>query len=237
MNQIIEIYKLLLSEFGEQGWWPVTPKGEIKPKYFQKDHTNKQKFEIIVGAILTQNTAWNNVEKALENLNNKKILDVRKLKITDKKILAALIRPAGYFNQKAEYIKSFADYIVKNYKSELTPLFMKNIAELRDELLSLKGIGPETADSILLYAAEKPIFVVDAYTKRVFERIGYTKKTYEDFQNLFMENLERNASLFNEYHALIVELGKKICRKEPICGECPINGICNYYNNNLDTNL
>src|SRR3989338_7177791 len=147
MNKIQHIYNLLYHNFGTQGWWPVTEKGEGKPKYHVKYHNNKQRFEIIVGAILTQNTSWKNVERALENLNKKNLLDIKKLKKIDEKLLATLIKPAGYFNQKAAYIKGVADYIMKTYKSDLQVMFDKKLEDLRHELLALKGIGKETADS------------------------------------------------------------------------------------------
>ncbi len=227
MNNIKRIYQLLLEAYGRQGWWPVTPIGcrmdEYRPVYGVKGLTDKQRFEIIIGAILTQNTNWKNVEKALINLNKEKLIDINKIKNINIRKLASLIRPSGYFNQKAERLKIIADFLSKN---PINKLKKGNIKELREKLLELKGIGPETADSILLYAFDKPIFVVDAYTKRVFNRLGYKEGTYEELQKLFMGNLSEDAKIFNEYHALLVELGKKYCKNKPICQECPIKNIC-----------
>ncbi len=217
MNKILAIYKLLYKRFGKQKWWPTTLEGELHPTYHGKRKlTGKQRFEIIVGAILTQNTSWKNVEKAIVNLNREGVLSIGKIKKTNKKILAKLIKPSGYFNQKAERLKIAAGF------------FDKNKNPTRDELLKVKGIGPETADSILLYAFSKPVFVVDAYTKRVFSRIGMCKNkcSYDELQEIFHRALPKNAKLFNEYHALLVELGKNHCTKKPLCKECPVNKIC-----------
>jgi len=227
--QLLKIYNKLLNYFGPQNWWPVTNQGSIKPTYEHREKlTERQKLEICIGAILTQNTAWKNVEIAIENLNKENLIDIRKLKKIDKKKLARLIKSAGYYNQKAIKLKTFAKYIAENYKGNLKEFFKKDIEKLREELLTIKGVGKETADSIILYAAEKPIFVVDAYTKRIFDRIGYKEETYEQLQNLFMENLEKDTKLFNEYHALLVELGKKICKTKPLCDKCPVKEECSY---------
>lgn len=225
------IYEKLLKYFGPQNWWPVTNQGGIKPTYEKRDRlTERQKFEIGIGAILTQNTAWKNVEIAIENLNKENLIDIRKLKKIDKKKLARLIKSAGYYNQKAIKLKTFAKYIAENYKGNLKEFFRKDVEKLREELLTIKGIGAETADSIILYAAQKPIFVIDAYTKRIFNRIGYKEETYEELQNLFMENLEKDTKLFNEYHALLVELGKIICKTKPLCDKCCLRKLCEYNN-------
>lgn len=230
MKDILNIYNKLLSHFGQQHWWPVTNEGSVKPTYEKKERlTERQKFEICVGAILTQNTSWKNVEIAIENLNKENLIDIRKIKKIDKKKLARLIKSAGYYNQKAIKLKTFAKYLAEKYKGNLKEFFSKDVERLRKELLTIKGIGPETADSIILYAANKPIFVIDAYTKRIFNRLGYKEETYEELQDLFMENIEKKIKLFNEYHALLVELGKKICKTKPLCGECPVKGMCNYY--------
>lgn len=202
MDRIRQIYYKLYKEFGPQHWWPVT-----------SDNT---RFEIIIGAILTQNTAWKNVERAIFNLNKNKLIDVNKIIKINKNELAQLIKPAGYYNQKAERLKIVAEFI-KNHKNPT-----------REELLAVKGIGPETADSILLYAFDKPYFVIDAYTKRIFSRLGLCKEnaTYTELQELFHKNLKRDAKLFNEYHALLVELGKNCCKKKPECMKCPIKKFC-----------
>ncbi|MDP3764918.1 MAG: endonuclease III domain-containing protein [Nanoarchaeota archaeon] len=224
------IYLKLLNNFHEQGWWPVTPEKSVKPIYhYKKPLSEKQKLEIIFGAILTQNTSWKNVEKAIINLNKNKLIDIKKIIKIENAELAEIIKSSGYHNQKAKKLKNFCEFLFKNYNGSLKKLFQNNIKKLREELLSINGIGPETADSIILYAAKKPVFVVDAYTKRIMNRIGYKEKTYEELQKLFMQNLPNSEKLFNECHALLVELGKKICKKEPLCEKCPVNGCCNYY--------
>ena len=227
MNKIPKVYDILLNEFGAQGWWPVTPScctdSFKKPIYGVKTRTNKQRFEIIIGAILTQNTSWKNVEKAIENLNKANLIDVDNILKLELKRLAMLIRPSGYFNQKAERLKIIANFI-KDYGFD--NLKKTDTSQLREKLLDLKGIGSETADSILLYAFDRPIFVIDAYTKRIFERLGHKAKSYDEWQTLFMDNLPKDISLFNEYHALLVELAKRNCKKIPICLGCPIKNMC-----------
>ncbi len=216
MEKIKKIFEILLSSYGCQKWWPTTLEGGIHPSYHGKKHSEKQKFEIAVGAILTQNTAWKNVEKAIEGLNKKGMLEIEKLKKAKTENLAEIIRPSGYFNQKAERLKIIADF------------FSKNKNPSRNELLGVKGIGPETADSILLYALEKPFFVVDAYTKRIFSRIGLCRQDagYDEVQAMFHSALPKNVKIYNEYHALIVELAKMHCRKKPECRGCPISKLC-----------
>lgn len=210
MNKFYPIYNKLYKEFGPQHWWPVTEKG-LRPSYNNGPENEKHRFEICVGAILTQNTNWKNVEKAIYQLNKNKLMDVFKIKKINQKRLAKLIKSSGYFNQKAERLKLFSSYLVKNYNGSLRKLFDKEIQDLRNELLALKGIGPETADSIILYSAEKPIFVIDAYTKRIFSRLGICKEdvSYDELQALFMKNLKHDHKMFNEYHALLVEVGKR----------------------------
>ena len=201
-------YESLFSAFGPQGWWP-----------------GRTRFEIIIGAILTQNTAWTNVEKAITNLRDKKVLNPEKMRALAHAELASLIRPAGYFNIKAKRLRHFLDHLFNNHKGSLDKLFRQDTAMLRAELLSINGIGPETADSILLYAGDHPEFVVDAYTKRILERhrVIDGKAEYEDVKTLFMQNLPKDLRLFNEYHALIVRTGKDFCRpREPRCKECPL---------------
>ncbi len=214
-NKYFEIYEKLNSFFGQRSWWPTVSKNP--------------KLEICFGAILTQNTAWLNVEKAIKNLEESSLIDVEKIRNIKTKRLASLIKPAGYYNQKAKKLKLFCDFLTKNYGSDLNKLFSLNIEELRKELLGIKGIGNETADSIILYSAGKPLFVVDAYTKRVFSRIGLTKEkgSYEEIQKQFMNNLPENTELFNNFHALIVEQGKTFCRKKPRCDSCPLKNSCN----------
>jgi len=228
--KIKTIYNNLYSHFGKQHWWPVTKDNEIIPKYHKNIKlNNKQKLEICFGAILTQNTNWKNVEKAIIQLNKNQLININKIiKINNKK-LAKIIKNSGYHNQKAIKLKNFCSFLLNNYNGNIENFFNNNIEILRNELLSINGIGPETADSIILYAAKKPIFVIDAYTKRIMNRIGYKEETYDELQNLFMNNLKPNEKIFNEYHALLVELGKNICKTKPLCNKCPINKMCNYY--------
>lgn len=210
-NQILNwIYKRLFETFGARNWWPGdTP------------------FEISIGAILTQNTAWLNVEKAINNLKNHNLLEPKKLKEIPQDKLAELIRPAGYYNLKAERLKAFVEFLFLHYDGDLDKMFNRDMWELRQELLKVKGIGLETADSILLYAGNKPIFVVDSYTRRILTRHNLIdeKASYSQIQSLFMENLPPDVQLYNEYHALIVQLGKEICKSKPNCQSCPIKEL------------
>ena len=225
-KKLISIYKNLLKDYSYQGWWPI--KNKYHPKDYSLPKTENEIFEIMVGAILTQNTLWKNVEKAIYNLYSKKIMSVAGILKTSQKALAKLIKPAGYYNQKAERIILLAKYLQKNYNSKPSKMFRKNIQKLRKELLGLKGIGNETADSIILYGAKKPVFVVDAYTKRIFSRMGFFKEneTYENIQKFFMQNLKSDYKLYNEYHALIVELAKRSCTKKKICEKCIVKKFC-----------
>jgi endonuclease III related protein len=210
-RSLLRIYNLLYARFGPRHWWP----GDTK-------------IEIILGAILTQNTAWANVEKAIKNIKRAKVLSVSRLSGISEKKLARLIRPSGYYNIKANRIKNFLRFLNTRYSGSIDKMFGSDLYKLREELLAVKGIGQETADSILLYAGNKPVFVVDAYTKRVFSRHGFINEDadYEEAQSLFMDNLGKDKGLFNEFHALIVELGKSVCKsKKPLCGMCPIRRI------------
>ncbi len=213
--KLTEVCETLLSKFGPQGWWPMD--GGFSPR----------EWEVCLGAILTQNTSWKNVEKALENLKRKKITSLEKLLGTDEKRLAELIRPSGYYNQKAGKLKDFSRH-VKSFGS--VDKFLKNVK--REELLEVNGIGPETADSILLYACGKPHFVIDAYTRRVFSRIGIVEKdiVYDELKKFFEKRLPKDAGMYGEFHALIVELGKNICKKKPLCKECPLKKGCRKIN-------
>jgi len=216
MSTLLQIYQKLIDRYGPQHWWPAD-----------------EPFEVIVGAILTQSAAWTNVEKAIANLKEAKALSPRALRQLSQPELTRLIRPCGYYNAKALKLKAFAQWLEKNYNDDLDKLFASDIAHLRQQLLSIHGIGEETADSIILYAANKPIFVIDAYTRRITSRIGITPDgdSYTAFQSLFMNNLPPDARLFNEYHALLVHLGKNVCRKQPLCLQCPLNDICHFYAN------
>lgn len=183
--------------------------------------------EIIVGAILTQNTSWKNVEKAITNLKSAGLLTPEKLKQLDMKELARLIRPAGYYNIKAKRLKNFINWLFNNYHGQLTTLENLDTNTLRSKLLSITGIGKETADSILLYAFERPIFVVDAYTARVLirHRLIDQDADYEQIRQFFQSHLPEDVQLFNEYHALLVRLGKEFCKPQPKCAGCPLEKL------------
>ena len=202
------VYQKLYSLFGSQYWWPAdTP------------------FEVMIGAILTQNTNWLNVEKAISNLKKHKLLQPHKLYKLSHKHLASLIRPAGYYNIKAKRLKGFLKFFIRHYDGNVKKMSGIDTSSLRQQLLSVKGIGPETADSMLLYALNRPIFVVDAYTKRILLRHHFIGEDvgYDKIQNLFMQNLKSGVKLFNEYHALLVKLGKEFCLKnKSICEICPL---------------
>ena len=216
-KQIRRIHKILYKNYGVQGWWPVTDKESKRPTYKKRKKLSRnQRFEIIIGAILTQNTAWKNVEKTIIELNKKKLLDIHKIKALPLKKLSKLIKPTGYYNQKAKKIKAMID-------------FLKSGKEInRENLLSVWGVGPETADSILLYAYNKPFFVIDTYTKRILARMGLVKSnvSYNELQHMFHKALPRNTELFKEYHALLVEHAKKYCRTKPLCDECVLKEEC-----------
>ncbi len=225
-----EIYSTLHSFFGPQGWWPVY--SDSGPGYhpgdFSYPRSEMQRVEIAFGAILTQQASWKNAEKALKSLINHGLLDMEKILESEREKIEELIRPSGYFRQKAERILGFSSYVLENHGS-LQRMFSQDIDALREELLSIKGIGKETADSIILYSAKKPIFVVDAYTYRIMERLGIIgRKDYDEVQELFHASLKRDLESYNEYHALLVELGKNFCRKKPFCADCPLKEICPY---------
>lgn len=194
--------------FGHQHWWP----GETT-------------FEVMIGAILTQNTAWSNVEKAILNLKRANQLNVRALSRISRRRLARLIRPAGYFNVKADRLKHFIGFLMREYRGNLKRMSREKGPILRQKLLEVKGIGEETADSILLYAFNKPFFVIDAYTKRIFARHGFydLHGPYHDWQKLFEKALPKKVPLYNDFHAQIVAIGKNYCRTKPQCDTCPLN--------------
>jgi endonuclease-3 related protein len=206
--ELLAAYRVLLAAFGPQGWWP----GETP-------------FEVMVGAILTQNTAWRNVEKAIANLKRERVLRPAALSALPRARLAELIRPAGYYRVKAARLGNLLDYLHDRHGGSVARMLRVPAAALRAELLGVSGIGPETADSILLYAAGRPVFVVDAYTRRVFSRHGAVAPaaSYAEVQALFARSLPAERALFNEYHALIVRLGKDFCRPSaPRCPDCPL---------------
>jgi endonuclease-3 related protein len=205
------IYRKIYADFGPQHWWPGdTP------------------FEVAVGAILTQNTNWDNVERAIGNLKERKLLGAKKMHALPAGKLAEIIRPAGYFNVKARRLKAFLDFLIGNYAGSFKRMGREETSNLREKLLGVNGIGPETADSILLYALERPVFVIDAYTRRVLSRHGIIghDEPYDVYQGLFHLALEPETQLYNEYHALLVRVGKINCRpRKPMCGTCPLDGV------------
>ena len=209
-----DIYDRLLTAYGPQGWWPADGP-----------------FEVMIGAVLTQNTSWRNVEQALASLSSIAELTPGSILGLGEEELASAIRSSGYFRQKAERVRLFCTYLVADYGGHVGAMDDRSTADLRRELLDLKGIGPETADSILLYALNRPVFVVDAYTTRLLLRLGLVKEGagYQDTQMMFMDSLAPDSGLFNEYHALIVAHGKQRCRKSaPLCRQCPLETICVY---------
>jgi endonuclease III related protein len=207
-KKMLNIYNKLLMHFGSQGWWP-----------------GDSQLEIILGTILTQGTNWKNAEKAIHELKKKKLIDPFKLHDISASKLEKIIRPAGYYKAKAKKIKSFINYLIGNYRASIKTMFNRPLSELRNELLSVWGIGNETADSILCYAGNKKSFVVDAYTVRIFNRIGLIcTQNYMDIKKYFEKCLPNKIETYNEMHALLVALGKNYCKKaRPICKSCPLN--------------
>lgn len=210
-EKLVEIYQRLEQEYGKMNWWPCI--------------SNNRRFEIIVGAILTQNTSWTNVEKAIKNLDKFNFLRKDAIKQIGEEELGQLIKSSGYFKQKTKKLKNIVKFL--DSKKEIN----------RKNLLEVWGIGKETADSILLYAHDKPTFVIDSYTKRIFSRIGIINDEnieYDELQKIFINNLESNVELFKEYHALIVKLGKEVClKRNPKCKECCLNKICKFGKANI----
>ncbi len=209
---LIQLFWRLYDEFGPQDWWP-----------------GDSPFEIAIGAILTQNTNWTNVEKAINNLKNHGLLNPKAMLELPNSNLAELIRPAGYYNIKAARLKHFLQFLKENFNGNMETMKDEDTLELRERLLGIHGIGPETADSILLYSLNKPIFVVDAYTIRLLSKhqlIDEEGTSYHQVQEMFMDNLPHDACLFNEYHALFVRVGKDFCKKNrPRCPSCPVEGF------------
>ncbi|MEE8300406.1 MAG: endonuclease III domain-containing protein [Desulfatiglandales bacterium] len=207
---LMEIYNLLFSALGPQNWWPA-----------------ETELEMMVGAILTQNTSWNNVEKAIQNLKEKDLLSIKGLSQIPASVLAGYIRSAGYYNIKAKRLKNLIKFIEGKYNGDIDRLLSLDTDTIRKELLSVKGIGMETADSIILYGAGRPIFVVDTYTHRILTRHNLIEEEagYNDLQLAFMDNLPNDAELFQEFHALIVKTGKDFCRKRPLCPNCPLEDL------------
>jgi endonuclease-3 related protein len=208
---LLDVYHRLYAAYGPQGWWP-----------------GGSPFEVVVGAILTQAAAWTNVEKAIDNLKAAGVLSPRGILQTPVDDLASLVYPAGYYNAKARKLRAFAEMLFERHGGDLDRLLTLPLLELRRELLATHGIGPETADAVILYAAGRPRFVIDAYTRRVFGRLGMApaRDDYASWQRLFEEALPPDARLFNEYHALIDRHAKTLCRKEPLCAQCFLREAC-----------
>ncbi len=216
-DKLFALYEQLRLQHGAMQWWPTdTP------------------FEVALGGILTQATSWRNVEKAFENLKAAGAWTPAQLRATPQSELEELLRPSRYYRAKAKKVRAFVEHIAKR---PMHVMFEQSVPELREELLSIYGIGPETADTIILYAAEKPSFVVDTYTYRLFSRLGWLKGNYHyaKLRSLFMENLPHDVRLFNEYHALIVRHGARICRKTPKCEECSLRHACAYFSDKTST--
>lgn len=211
-EKLFSLYNQLLAQHGHRKWWPAdTP------------------FEVALGAILTQATSWRNVEKAMENLKSADAFTPEEIASISQATLERLIRPSRYFRMKAQKVRAFVEYIAER---PMHVMFKQDVPELRKELLSIYGVGPETADTIILYAAGKPSFVVDSYTYRLFSRLGWVSGNYnyEKLRALFMDNLPHDVDLFNEYHALIVGHGARVCHKKtPNCEECRLRASCAYY--------
>jgi endonuclease-3 related protein len=208
-----DIYQRLLQKYGQQHWWPAD-----------------EPFEVMVGAILTQQVSWKNAAKAIGGLKAVGALSpaaIRRMSVSE---LALIIHYSGYFNAKAKKLKSLANWLGSRYGDNLDGLFALDVRQMRREMLAVHGIGPETADSIILYAAARPVFVVDAYTRRVIDRLGWAlaDESYAACQRLFMSHLPADVGLFNEYHALLVQLAKDACRREPLCSRCCLNDICQF---------
>ena len=209
-----QVYDLLYERYGPQGWWPA-----------------KTKLEVVLGAILVQSTAWGNAAKALDAIREAGVLDVSALARMSEGELGELVRSSGFYTVKARRVKAFVEHVMEGHGGDLDSMLEQDAAELRRELLGIHGIGEETADCIVLYAAGKPTFVIDEYTRRIVGRLGVGvvgRGTYGDYQRLFEEALASEAGVFGEYHALLVALGKDVCRKSPLCLGCALKQVCEY---------
>lgn len=209
-RKLQKIYTTLLQEYGHRNWWPAeTP------------------FEVIIGAILAQNVSWKNVTTAIQNLKDAGLLDPEKIHRSKNGIIASKIKSSRYYNQKAQKIRHFMDFFYTDYQGSLERMSREETSLLRKKLLNIRGLGEETVDSILLYSCNKPVFVVDAYTKRIFSRYGLIGENaaYSEIQRFFMDNLPQDKELFNDFHAQVVHLGNRVCKKQPCCDKCPIRII------------
>jgi len=211
---LLSIFNLLLHKFGPRHWWPA-----------------ESKLEVIIGAILTQNTAWKNVKITISVLKEKDLMNIEKLILIDETVLAEAIRSSGYYNQKAKKIKFFLKFFDEKYNCSFNKISKQEKSTIRNELLRVWGIGEETADSILLYALDIPSFVIDSYTKRIFHRLGYVEENseYSQLKTFFESRLPIDLYIYNEFHALIDYLAHFICKKTPKCGECPLTNECSFY--------
>lgn len=217
---LLAVYDALLREYGDRHWWPA-----------------KTPFEMMAGAILTQNVSWKNAAAAISNLKNARMLTPSSIIELPAAELATLIKPASFMNVKARRLKSFAGWYATEFGADIARMSAVEMHDLRNRLLAMNGIGEETADCILLYACGKPVFVVDAYTRRVFGRLGLVEgdPPYGKLQSFFIQNLPQDTELFKDYHAQIVQLAKDVCRRKPLCGSCPLRSIgkllrCRYAN-------
>jgi endonuclease III related protein len=211
---LTEVYRRLFDAFGPQGWWP--------------SETAFEAFEMIVGAMLTQNTSWQNVKRALANLRDADLIEPHALYAVPIEELEELLHPAGYFRVKARRLRSLLEFLIERYNGSLDEMFAVGLPDLRRQLLDVHGVGPETADSILLYAGQLPSFVVDAYTHRVFARHGWIgfDADYHQIKDYVESELPADVPMYNEFHALLVRLGKNYCRKRsPKCAECPLREL------------
>ena len=209
-----QVYDLLYERYGPQGWWPA-----------------KTKLEVVLGAILVQSTAWGNAAKALDAIREAGVLDVAVLARLSEGEIAELVRSSGFYTVKARRVKAFVEHVMEGYGGDLDAMLGQDAAELRRELLGIHGIGEETADCIVLYAAGKPTFVIDEYTRRIVGRVGVGpggRGSYGDYQRLFEEAIPSDAGVFGEFHALLIALGKDVCRKRPLCLGCALNEVCEY---------
>ena len=210
-SRLQEIFGRLYDSYGPQHWWP-----------------GDGPFEVVVGAILTQNTAWTNADRALSNLKEAKALNPARLRDLPQEELASLVKPSGYFNTKAKKLKAFAEHLGSRYGDDLDRMLSQGLEVLREELLSIYGIGEETADDIILYAAGMPSFVIDSYTRRILQRLELAppRDIYGDYQSVFHDNLPPDTGLFNEYHALLDRHAHETCQRTPHCGECCLLDMC-----------